>query len=101
MNIHKGDTVKIMVGKDSGKTGKVLSLVIDKNKVLIDGLNLYKKHVKPKRQGEKGQLVQVPRPMNISNVMLFCSSCRKGVRVGYRVEGKIKKRYCKKCQESI
>ncbi|MBI3638225.1 50S ribosomal protein L24 [Candidatus Wolfebacteria bacterium] len=68
-----------------------------KNKVLIEGLNLYKKHVRPKQQGEKGQTVLVPRAIDVSNVMLVCPSCSRAVRAGYRVEEKKKTRYCKRC----
>lgn len=101
MKIKKGDTIKIISGKDKGKTGKVLKVLIKKNKVLIDGLNLYKKHVRPKREGEKGQTVSVPRPMNVSNAMLVCSSCAQTTRVGYGFNNKTKKRICKKCEATI
>lgn len=101
MKIHKGDTIKIITGKDKGKTGKVLKVLLKKNKILIEGLNLYKKHVRPKRQGEKGEVVLVPRPMDISNVMPVCSSCNRAVRVGHRFEAEIKVRYCKKCKAKI
>jgi large subunit ribosomal protein L24 len=101
MKIKKGDNVKIILGKDNGKTGKVLKAFPSQNKILIEGLNLYKKHVRPKNQGEKGQTVSVPRPINVSNVMLVCSSCGRAVRTGYKIENKSKKRYCKKCSALI
>lgn len=101
MRIRKNDTIKIITGKDKGKTGKVLKVLLKKNKILIEGLNLYKKHVRPKRQGEKGEIVLVPRPIDASNIMLVCSSCNRAVRVGYRFEGEIKVRYCKKCKAKI
>src|SRR3989344_8330704 len=97
MRIKKGDTIKIMAGKDKGKTGKVLKVLVPKNKILAEGLNLYKKHVRPKTQGEKGQTVLVPRPLDVSNVMLVCSVCSQPTRVGFREEGDNKIRYCKKC----
>lgn len=97
--IKKGDTVKILAGKDIGKTGKIIS--VKNQKVTVEGLNVYKKHVRPKRQGEKGQIVQVVRPINISNVALVCESCRKSVRVGYRLDGKSKFRYCRKCNVNL
>ena len=97
MKIKKGDNIKIMVGKDKGKAGKVLKVLPKKDKVLIDGLNLFKKHVRPKNQGEKGQIVSVPRPINTSNIMIVCSGCNRPVRVGYKIEGDSKVRYCKKC----
>jgi large subunit ribosomal protein L24 len=101
MKIHKGDTIKIITGKDKGKTGKVLKVLTKKNRVLVDGLNLYKKHVRPKRQGEKGEVVSVPRPMDVSNVMIFCSSCNKAVKVGYHFDAGKKIRICRKCDAPI
>lgn len=93
--------VQIMVGKDRGKTGKVLKVEVQTGGVIVDGLNLFKKHQRPKKQGEKGQVVSVPRSLNISNVLLYCSSCRQGRRVGFRIEGEKKVRICKKCQATI
>jgi len=101
MKIKKGDTIKIISGKDKNKTGKVLKVVPRRSKVLIEGLNLYKKHVKPKREGEKGETVLVPRPMDISNILLICSVCGKAVKSGSRFDGKIKIRICKKCGATI
>ena len=100
-HIHKGDTVTIRTGKDRGKSGKVVKVFPKEDKVIIEGLNLYKKHVRPKRQGEKGEIVQVPRPLVISNVMFFCSKCDKGTRVGYKHDGDTKVRFCKKCETTL
>ncbi len=103
MKIHKGDTVQIISGKDSGKTGKILSVDPRGNLVLIEGLNLFKKHSRPKKQGEKGQVITLPRPLNISKVMLFCPSCKKATRVGSKIneETKTKSRQCKNCKTEI
>lgn len=101
MKIHKGDTIKIITGKDSGKTGKVLKVIPKKDKILIEGLNLFKKHVRPKKQGEKGQTILVPRPINVSNAMILCASCSRAVKIGYRLEGEKKERICKKCKAKI
>lgn len=101
MNIKKGDIVKIIKGKDSGKTGKVLKISAEKNKVTIEGLNLFKKHVKPKKQEEKGEIVSVPRPINASNIMLMCANCGQPTRIGYVVDGQGKTRICKKCKAMI
>lgn len=101
MKIHKNDTIKIMVGKEKGKTGKVVRAYPEKNKILIDGLNLYRKRVKPKRQGEKGEIIMVPRSINISNAMLICPSCKNPVKVGYSISDGVKKRVCKKCHSII
>lgn len=101
MNIKKGDTAKIITGKDKGKSGKVTKVFHDSKKIALDGLNLYKKHVRPKKQGEKGELVEVSRPIPISNVMIVCSTCKKQTRTSHRVEGKGKTRVCKKCGAGI
>ena len=70
-------------------------------KVLIEGINLKKKHVRPKREGEKGQVVQIPAAMDISNIKLICPKCGKATRVGYSIEKDVKKRICKKCKQEI
>ncbi|MDP2695880.1 MAG: 50S ribosomal protein L24 [bacterium] len=101
MNIKKGDTVKIMSGKDRTKTGKVISVYAERNAVLIDGLNLFKKHRRPQKQGEKGEIITVPRPLSASKVMIVCSNCGEASRMGHKFEGDVKLRYCKKCQGTI
>ena len=101
MKIKKGDTVKIMVGKDNGKTGKVLRVDIKTNKILVEGLNVAKKHRRPKKQGEKGEIVTVAKPLNLSKVMLVCPNCKKITRVGLEFLAGKKSRYCKKCKVAI
>jgi large subunit ribosomal protein L24 len=102
MKIKKGDTVKIICGKDLGKTVKILRVLPKKNKVVIEGLNLRIKHVRPRREREKGQRISFPAPMDVSNVMLVCPKCGKATRVGYKIlEDKKKVRICKKCGEVI
>ncbi len=76
MKIIKGDTVKIISGKDRGKTGKIFTRCQSVGKVIVDGLNLFKKQCASKKQGEKGTDDSVPRPLGISKVMLVCSSCK-------------------------
>lgn len=97
MKLKKGDMIKIITGKEKGKTGKVIKVVLKDSKVLIEGLNLYKKHIRPKTKEEKGQTVLVPRPISASNVMLLCPGCNKTVRAGYRFHDTYKVRVCKKC----
>lgn len=97
MKIKKNDKVLIISGKDRLKTGKVLSCYPKKGTILVEGVNLRKKHVKSKRSEEKGQIVQIPAPLSVSNVKLICVKCGKAVRVGYKTEGDKKYRICKKC----
>lgn len=101
MKIKKNDTVKMLTGKDRGKTGKVIKVDTKSGKITIEGLNVYKKHVRPRKQGEKGEIVQVTRPVNISNVGLICPGCNKTIRVGYRFQNKNKVRYCRKCGQNL
>ncbi len=101
MKIKKGDQVKMLNGKDRGKSGKVLRVFSKERKAIIEGLNLVKKHSRPRRQGEKGQRISVPRAVEISNLMLICPKCSKPARVGYKVSGENKFRVCKKCKSEI
>lgn len=101
MNIKKGDTVKILKGKDNGKSGKVIKVFPETNKIMVEGINLFKKHIRPKRQGEKGDVIQVARPLNASNAAVLCSACSKATRIGYIKEGEKKVRVCKKCKTAI
>ena len=101
MKIKKGDQVLIISGKDKGRKGKVIEVSPKKDRIVVDGINLRKKHVKPKRQGEKGQIVTVAFSLNISDVKIICPKCGKPTRIGYKVEGKKKYRVCKKCGGEI
>ncbi|MFH0712769.1 MAG: 50S ribosomal protein L24 [Candidatus Jorgensenbacteria bacterium] len=101
MKIKKGDTVKILTGKDRGKNGKVIRVYPQIGKITIEGINVYKKHSRPKKQGEKGEIVSVVRPISVSNAVLVCSRCGKPSRVGFRSEGEKKFRYCKRCKSEV
>lgn len=101
MKIRAGDTVKIVCGKDRGKSGKVTRVFREAERVLVEGMNRYKKHVRPRRQGEKGEVVDVSRPLAVSNVQLLCPHCDAGIRVGFRFENETKIRICKKCKSRL
>ncbi|MFA6047952.1 MAG: 50S ribosomal protein L24 [Parcubacteria group bacterium] len=100
MKIKKNDIVIMLSGKDRGKTGKVLR-VVEKGKVTVENLNTVKKHKRPRREGEKGQRVEIPRLVDISKVALVCPKCGKATRIGYKISGEIKSRFCKKCKSEI
>jgi large subunit ribosomal protein L24 len=101
MKIKKGDTALITSGKDRGRKGKVLEVFPKQSRILVEGMNLRKKHQKPKRSGEKGQIVEMPAPIHISNVKLICPKCGKAGRIKYKIiEGK-KYRICNKCGQEI
>ena len=105
MNIKKNDKVQILAGKDKGKSGKILQSLPRDNRVSIEGLNLLIKHLRQRRDGEKGQRIEFPAFINASNVALICPKCGKKTRVAYKIveqNGKSKKyRACKKCHEVI
>jgi len=108
MNIKKEDKVKILAGKDKGKSGKVLQVLPARGKVSVEGLNLLIKHMRPSKRGEKGQRIEFPAFVDASNLAVICPKCGKTTRIAYKIakgEGTNKKskkyRACKKCQEAI
>lgn len=102
MKLKKGDKVKIIAGKDRGKQGTIEKLFPKKRKVLVPGLNIYKKHLKKRKEGQAGGIVDVVRPLPISNIALICPKCSKTTKVGYRINKTGEKtRICRKCQEVI
>ncbi len=101
MNIKKNDTVKVIAGKDKGKTGKVSQVFKVLNKVVVEKLNKRYKNLRPRKEGEKGQRIEFDAPIDVSNVMLVCKKCGKTTRVGYKVAGDKKYRVCKKCKETL
>ncbi|MCL4358343.1 MAG: 50S ribosomal protein L24 [Patescibacteria group bacterium] len=102
MKIKKGDLVFVDKGKSRSKTGKVLRIIPKENRIVVEGLNMAKKHARPRRQGEKGQIIDIPRPMSLSNVRLVCPACGQPTRVGYQIgQDKKKTRLCKKCHQAI
>lgn len=101
MKIKKNDQVLIIAGKDKGKKGKVLQVFKLAEKLIVENINLAKKSRKPRKQGEKGQIIEVPRPLHISNVKLICPKCGQASRMGYKATEAGKFRICKKCQQEI
>ena len=107
MYIRKDDIVEVITGDDAGTpsartTGRVLRTLRDKNKVVVEGINRVYKHLKPSRQNPQGGRLSKEMPIDVSNVLLYCATCRRGVRIGrrYTAEGQ-KERYCKKCGNSL
>src|SRR5437016_10913590 len=103
MHIKKDDIVEVITGDDAGTpkartTGRVLRVLPEKNKVLVEGINRVYRHLKPNRRNAQGGRLSKEMPVSVSNVLLFCTACRKGVRIGkrYNTEGR-KERFCKKC----
>lgn len=105
MKIKTGDKVKVLSGKDRGKTGKVVQVLFNKARaerfVVVEGVNVLKKHLKSRGRDQKGQIIELPAPIHASNVMLIDSASGKPTRVGYKKEGTSKKRVSKKSGEII
>ena len=103
LKFKKGDTVKITIGKDKGREGKIETIDVKKLVAVIPGVNIYKKHVKgsPTDSSQKGGIYEIPRPLPFSKIALICPKCKKQTRVGFRVLQKEKVRICKKCGKEI
>ncbi len=102
LHVKKNDMVKIIAGKEQGKSGKVLRVFPDKGRVIVESLNVIKRHTRPNQLNPEGGIVEKEAPLSISNVMLVCGSCNQPTRTGVRLlEDGSKTRYCKKCNESV
>lgn len=103
IKIKVNDKVQIVAGKDKGKTGKVIQVLPDMKKIVVEGINVMYKHVRSQKQGEKGQRIQFNGPVDISNIMIICPKCNQPSRVGIKLgdSRKAKARICKKCKEVI
>ncbi len=102
VHVKTNDTVVILSGKDKGKKGKVLEVSPTEGKVIVEGLNMVTKHVKPRRMGESGGIVKAEAPLYASKVQLVCPKCDKPTRLAHKVlENGTKERVCKKCGETF
>lgn len=101
MKFRKGDKVKVIYGKDKGRDGIVERIYNKANKALVRGINIFKKHIKKSEKTPQGGVVEVPRPIDISKLMLVCPKCSKITRVGYEIVKGKKFRVCKKCKSRL
>ncbi len=102
MKVRKGDTVKILSGKDRGKRAKILRVLPQERRVIVEGVNLKKKHRRSRREDRKGEIILLPAPMAASAVEIICPACGKPTRVGYtKTDAGTKRRICKKCGKEI
>jgi len=101
MNVKKGDTVVVLSGKDKGKQGKVLGTVPSEDKVVVEGVNMVTCHVKPRKQGEQGGIVNREAALYASKVQVVCPKCKKGTRVAHKIENGKKTRVCKHCGAAL
>ena len=100
--LKKNDQVEVIAGKDKGRVGKVLKVMPDKNKAIVERINMVKRHTKPTEMNQQGQIVDKEAPIHVSNLQLICPECTKTGRIGRKIlEDGTKVRYCKSCGGSI
>lgn len=100
--LKKGDLVMVIAGRERGKTGKVLSLHLADGRVIVEKLNMIKRHTKPSQKNRQGGILEREAPLALPNVMLYCGNCQKPVRIGVKVlDGGRRARACKKCREIV
>ena len=98
--IRKNDTVQVLAGKDKGKRGTVVSVILKKDAVIVSGVNIVKKAMKKKSQQDQGGIAEVEAPLNISNVAIVCKKCG-ATKIGYKIDGDKKVRVCRKCGDVL
>lgn len=98
MKLKKDDKIKVIRGKDAGKEASVLKVLSKESKVLVEGVNQSKRHIKSRVPGQKSEIVTITKPLPLANVQLICPKCKKPTRVGYKVLKDSKVRVCKKCK---
>jgi large subunit ribosomal protein L24 len=101
MKLHINDQVQVIAGKDKGKKGKITKVFPAKNKVIVEGINKYKRHLKRQSKENPGGIVEIERPIWSNNLMVLCPTCKKTTRIGHNGVGAEKTRICKKCQSPI
>lgn len=101
MKIRKGDKIRVLVGKDKGREGVVEKVYKKQDVVMIPGINLYKKHIRKNEKMPQGGVVEIPRPVAISKVILICPKCKQTSKVGFQIDKNKKTRICKKCKSVI
>lgn len=100
MKLKVNDTIKVTIGKDKGREGKIEKVIPKENKILVPGINMYKKHVKGMGETKSG-IYDIPRPLSLGKIALICPKCKKITRVGFKFAGNQKVRICKKCGKEI
>lgn len=101
VNVKKGDMVMVITGKDAGKKGRVLEVIPDKNRVVVEKVNLAKKHQKPTKSLPQGGIMERETPIHSSNVMLYCTECNSVTRKSVKITGEGKVRVCKNCGQNL
>jgi large subunit ribosomal protein L24 len=101
MKLKKGDNIKVIRGKDKGKTGKIDKVFPKVGKVLVANVNVYKRHLKARSQSQPSEIVNITKPLTEGSVILVCPKCHKTTRVGYQIQKDVKSRICRRCKSEI
>ena len=101
MKYKKGDNIIVTIGKDRGKKGKIDKILVKKDQIVVNGINVYKRHMKSRGEGKPGGIIDIVKPMNVAKVALVCPKCNQPTRVGYKILKDEKIRICRKCEEAI
>ncbi|MDO8583457.1 MAG: 50S ribosomal protein L24 [bacterium] len=101
MKLKKGDNVKVVLGKDKGKTAKIEKVFSKLGKVLVTGVNQYKRHLKARSQGQPSEIITITKPLPLGSVALLCPHCKLQTRIGFKIEKSGKIRVCRKCDKKI
>ncbi len=101
MKIKKGDNIFVIAGKDLGKSGIVQKVLVKENKIVVTGINISKRHLKPSRRNPHGGILDITAPIAMSNAMVLCPHCGKPIRVAYKITDKAKERICRKCKGNL
>jgi large subunit ribosomal protein L24 len=101
MKLKKGDEIKVVRGKDKGKTGKIERIFSKTDKVLVNNVNQFKRHLKARSQTQPSEIVTLTKPLPVANVALVCPKCHLETRIGFKLEKDKKTRFCKKCNAEI
>lgn len=101
MQIKKGDNILVIAGKDRGKQGLVERVLAKEGKLIITGVNIAKHHLKPSRKNPHGGIINMPAPIEASNVLIVCPHCGKPIRIAHKINPQMKERVCRKCQGNL
>lgn len=101
MKLKKGDNIKVIRGKDKGKTGKIEKALPKENKVLVANVNLFKRHMKARSQSQPSEIVTLTKPIAAASVAFICPKCKKQSRIGYKIEKGVKSRTCTNCKSEV
>lgn len=101
MKLRKNDTVQVAIGKDKGKSGKIEKVFAKEAKVLVEGVNQFKRHLKARSQSQPAEIITISKPLPVSAVILICPKCKKPSRVGFEINKETKNRICKNCGKVI